>query len=100
MAAQSERFGPGSFANLLWVANKRVFERLEGADVEMTTNGDFEWLLADATGSVVKAVTAAGGGWTSIHLPSLGFHNFEGSLGFRNPGAGSKQLKDVVVRFG
>jgi len=93
-------FGNGAFVGELWIAGKRVFPNLSGADVEFVTPGAFDWIIADEKGVEVKAVrhTNGHGGWTSIDLPSQGlFGNF--SIGFRNKSDGAKEIKQGDVQF-
>ena len=93
-------FGSGSFTNELWIDNKRLFAKPTAVDVEFTTGGAFDWIIADATGAVVKVQRHANtsAGWTSIHLPSLGlFADY--SIGFRNAAPGLRQIKQGDVTY-
>ena len=95
----SHHFGNGTFKNELWVAGKRIFEGLERVDVEFTTGGSRDWLIADGNGVIVKTLSHSAAGWTSIHLPSQGLYgNF--SVGFRNTSGGEKVIKQGDVTYG
>jgi len=97
--SQTYNFGNGSFNNELWIAGKRVFPKLKGVNVEFLTGGDWDWLIANSAGTVVKTVRHSGPtGWTSIDLPSLGlFGDF--SVGFRNASAGQKRIRGGDVTY-
>lgn len=96
--SQTYNFGSGSFKSELWIAQKRVFSKLKGANVEFITAGEWDWLIADSTGSVVKTVRHSGGGWTSIDLPSLGIYG-DHSLGFRNVSGGDNKIRGGDVTY-
>ena len=90
---QTHNFGAGSFTSELWIASKRVFPNLKGVNVEFLTTGEWDWVIADTGGVVVKTVRHAGpGGWTSIDLPSLGLYGSH-SIGFRNASPGVKKIR-------
>lgn len=92
------KFGSGSFKNELWLKQKTLFKAPISVDVEFTSSGSFDWLFADAAGSVVKTSSYSGehGGWTSIHLPSLGLYG-DFSIGFKNTSSGEKALKQGEI---
>jgi len=96
--SQTYEFKAGSFNNELWMGEKRVFKNLISVDVEFLTAGKWEWVIADAKGIVVKNVPHDGGGWTSIHLPTLGLYG-EHSIGFHNLSPGEKKIRSGEVVF-
>ena len=98
--SQTHNFGNGTFTNELWIAGKRVFPNLKGANVEFLTSGEWDWLIADSAGNVIRTVRHSGpGGWASIDLPSLGIYGSH-SLGFRNASAGVKQIRAGELTYG
>lgn len=100
MNMQAHHFGSGTFTTELWIASRRVFPGLTGVDVEFVNGGAWTWLIADASGGLVKMVdhSNSNGGWTSIDLASLGLRGSY-RVGFRNASPGPKQIKQGVVRF-
>jgi hypothetical protein len=101
LTTKNHHFGAGSFKNELWIAEKRVFEKLRGVDVELVTAGAFDWVIGDAAGKEVRTVRHANnnGGWTSIDLPSLGLHG-DFSIGIRNASSKELSLKQGEVAYG
>ena len=93
------KFRGGSFTSELWIDGKRLFSRPTQLNVEFSTGGTFAWLIADATGLIVKAVPAKAGGWTSLDLPSLGLHK-DYSVGFRNTSVGTAKILHGDVAYG
>lgn len=90
---QTHNFGSGSFTSELWIASKRVFPKLKGVNVEFLTGGQWDWVIANSTGVVVKTIRHDGpSGWTSIDLPSLGLFG-DHSIGFRNASVGAKKIR-------
>lgn len=97
---QTHHFGNATFNTLIWVDNARLFTRLKSIDVEFLSAGAFAWIFSDKLGNEVKSVPYPNeqGGWTSIHLPSLGlFGDFK--VGFRNASSGPKKIKQGDVTF-
>lgn len=93
-------FGNGTFTNELWIAGKRVFENLKSANVEFLTGGEWDWLIADSSGVVVKTIRHVGpGGWASIDLPSQGIYGSH-SLGFRSASPGIKKIRGGDLTYG
>ncbi|MGO8049826.1 hypothetical protein [Rhizobium leguminosarum] len=92
------KFGAGSFKNELWLKQKSLFKAPISVDVEFMSLGSFDWLFADATGNVVKSqpYSSGHGGWTSIHLPSLGLYG-DFSIGFKNTSPGEKSIKQGEI---
>lgn len=76
-----------------------MFPNLTNANVEFLTNAEWDWIVADSGGTVVKSVRHSGGGWTSIDLPSLGIYG-EHSLGFRNVSGGEKKIRGGDLTYG
>lgn len=97
--SQIQDIGPGSFTNELWVAKKKVFPKLKSVNVEFLSLGEWDWMIADSAGAVVKTVRYKGSGWTSIDLPSLGLYGSY-SVGFRNASPGEKKIRGGDVTFG
>ncbi|MCX5578919.1 hypothetical protein [Kaistia terrae] len=98
--SENHHFGAGSFTDELWIAGKRVFTKVLTVDVEFTSGGVWDWLIADATGAVVKTDRRTHvSGWTSLHLASHGLYG-DYSIGFRNASAGAKSIKQGDVEFG
>lgn len=96
----SHRFGEGSFSNELWIANKRVFSQPTDVTVEIITRSTFDWLFADPEGNIVKTSRVDDhSGWTGVNLPSLGLFG-DYSIGFRNAGSGTIQIKQGEVLHG
>jgi hypothetical protein len=95
-------FKTSSFKNELWIRQKSIFEKLNGVDVEFISPGAFDWVIADPNGKEIKTVRNMNehGGWTSIHLPSLGLYN-NYSIGFRKAnGTPIMNIKQGVVSYG
>ncbi len=94
------KFGPGSCKNELWIKNKTVFSKPKRVDVEFTTAGAFDWVVADKNGKEVKKIRHANpsGGWTGLDFPSLGLYQ-DYSIGFRNASTGEKKLKQGTVNL-
>lgn len=93
-------FGASSFTNELWIAQKRVFEKPKGVDVEFVNAGPFDWVFADANGAIVKTLRHENphSGWTSVDLPSLGlYQNY--SVGFRNCSGHELRIKSGTLRY-
>lgn len=96
--SQNYHFNEGNFKNELWIGGKRTFKNLKEVNVEFVTSGKWEWIIADSAGIVVKSVPHDGGGWTSIHLPSLGLYG-DHSIGFRNLSTGEKKIRSGDVTY-
>ena len=90
-------FRGGTFRRELWVADKRVFTRPKGVDVEFTSSGAFDWVFAEPSGREVRTLHAenAHGGWTSVDFGSLGLRG-DHSIGFRN----SSSKPELVIKQG
>jgi hypothetical protein len=94
-------FGLSSFVGELWIDHKKVFVKPTDVSVEFISAQKFEWLIADASGRIVKTVRVneIHGGWTGINLPSLGlYQNYR--IGFRSIVPGTTQIKQGEVTFG
>ena len=91
-------FGNGSFTRELWVAGKRVFKKPTQVNVEFTTNGAIDWLIADASVAIVATKRYNGGGWHSINLPSLGLYD-DYSIGFRNTSGGTQIIRGGDITY-
>lgn len=95
-------FGRSTFTNEIWVDNKRVFTGLKEVNVEIEGPGNWDWLIADANGQVVKTLRVTDpGGWTSINLFSLGLSG-DYSVGFRNASdqGGTRVIRNGSVEYG
>lgn len=96
---QTHNCGSGSFTSEQWIANKRIFTKLKGVNVEFLTGGQWDWVIANSTGGVVRAVRHDGlGGWTSIDLPSLGSYGNH-SIGFRNASLMAKKFRAGDIAY-
>ena len=97
---QTHNFGSGTFTSELWIAGKRVFEDLKSANVEFLTGGEWDWIIANSVGAIVKTVRHSGpGGWVSIDLPSLVIYGHH-SLGFRSASPGTKKIRAGDLTYG
>jgi hypothetical protein len=93
-------FDGGSFKDEYWIGDKRVFPRPVGVDVEFVTAGPFDWIFAGEDGKEARTTPCKNehGGWTGVHLASLGLHgNY--SIGFRNKSADKQEIKQIDVRL-
>lgn len=97
--SRTHDFGMGSFKNELWIANKNVFTKPSDVNVEFLTGGDWDWVIADSAGTVLKTIRHSGPtGWTSLNFPSLGLYgNY--SIGFRNASPGEKKIRGGDVTY-
>jgi hypothetical protein len=97
--SQIHNFGAASFTNIIWIANKRVFPKPKDVNVEFLTGGEWDWVISDTAGTVVKTVRHNGpSGWTSINFPSLGLYD-DYSIGFRNASSGQKKIRGGDVTY-
>lgn len=96
--SQTYNFGKSSFTNELWIANKRVFTKPNLVNVEFTTSGAWDWIISDPAGIIIKTIRYTGGGWTSIHFPSLGLYG-DYSIGFKNASPGKQEIYQGDVTY-
>ena len=94
------RFRSAELTNELWIADKKLFTKPTGVDVEFVSSCPFDWIIADAHGSVVRTHRNQNehGGWSSISLPSLGLFS-DYSIGFRHV-AGCKKAEQMQIKQG
>lgn len=97
--SKNHHFNSGVFKKEIWVANKTVFEKLIEIDVEFESGDEWSWVIANASGELVKKIPGGGSGWHSLHLPSQGLYgNF--SIGFQSNTLTNKIIKQGDVTFG
>ncbi|MDO6408693.1 hypothetical protein [Pantoea phytobeneficialis] len=97
--SQSHHFGYGKFTKELWIAGKKIFPKVVEVDVEFETDVQWDWLIADINGNIIKTVTGGKASWSSLHLASHGLYG-DYSIGFKSDISAVKSIKQGDVQYG